>query len=121
MDLMTEDGPGPGFIPVGIGVLLAFFGVWVFAKAWNESKDTCIDGKTFGTLVIVTLASSLTIVFANTLGLLLMLGLLAGFLAWLAGAAWYKAVLTAAAVCVVFYVVFDLFLGSSFPKGFIGF
>ena len=121
MDLMTDDGPGPGFIPSGIGSLLAFFGAWVFVKSRHDNEEQCCDKKTFGALMIVMVISSLTIVFAETVGLLIMLGLLAGFLAWFAGAAWHKAALTSVAVCIIFYVVFDVFLGSSFPKGFLGF
>lgn len=121
MDWMTEDGPGPGFIPFGIGVLLAFLGAWVFVKARHEKDEECCDKKSFGALMIVMIISSLTIVLADTVGLLIMLGLLAGFLAWFSGATWHKSVITAAVVYVAFFVVFDVFLGSSFPRGFLGF
>lgn len=120
MDIMTEDGPGPGFIPTGIGVLLAFFGAWVFVASKHVNDMFCLDKKTLVSLVTVVFAAVLAIILADTVGLLLMLGVLAGFLAWFAGASAPKALTTSILVCVVFHFIFTVLLNSGFPKGFLG-
>ena len=121
MDVMTEDVPGPGFIPSGLGGLLIFFGSWVFTLAGKCENTVVCNFKNFTSIIIVTIAASLTVIFAEKVGLLVMLGLLAGFLAWYAGANIFKSLITSVSVCVTFYLIFVAFLSSNFPKGFLGF
>ena len=121
MDIMTEDGPGPGFLPVGLGGILIFLSALVFAGVKRIEKENILPLSVIKDLVIVIAASFLTIFFAKSLGFLLMLGLLAGFLAWYSGARWCYVFVTVFLVCLVFYGIFILFLSGSFPKGYFGF
>ena len=118
-----EYGPGPGFLPLWIGIVLIGCAIATIIKAarqYGHEEQTFIHPKTrqvafvFATLIV-------TFLLVRVVGLSLGLALFTGFTMRAAGKhSWIlcivMAVVTAAAVRVIFGVMLDIPL----PKGVVG-
>jgi len=118
-----EYGPGPGFLPLWIGIVLIGCAIVTIIKAvrqYGQEKEGFVQAKTrWVGFVFVTLI--VTFLLVRVLGLSLGLALFTGFTMRTAGRhGWIlclvTAVVTAAAVRVIFGVMLDLPL----PKGVAG-
>src|SRR5512139_868680 len=118
-----EYGPGPGFLPLWIGIVLIGCAIVTIIKAvrqYGQEREGFVQAKTrwvgfvFVTLIVTFL---LVPVFGLSLGLALFTGFTmrtAGRHGWILCIA--TAVVTAAAVRVIFGVMLDIPL----PKGYVG-
>ena len=117
--------PGPGFISLLAGVLLGvlsliiFFGAVIAKKATQDSDGQMIPWgplmTTFGCLVGFTLLMK-TLGFSLTT--LLFIGIL---LRVVAKKGWILSLLASFGITVATYVIFEVFLQSQLPEGFLGF
>ncbi|MEQ6388040.1 tripartite tricarboxylate transporter TctB family protein [Bacillaceae bacterium S4-13-58] len=116
---------GPGFLPVCIAILiLSLLGIDLFSSIRNQQKKETEDQKgspkKFSYQLIYLIAISLTLVLSNILGMLISLGLFIFFILF----NFEKRPLLESGVfaiisILIIYVVFDVLLGISFPKGFL--
>ena len=111
-DYLTEDGPGPGFVPLwyGVGILACSAWLVVFGKA--AASDWRGAGRAFATWAAV----ALSVAVVKFVGFALSFGALAFFIV----AVMYRrppAVAALVALCTVagFYLVFPLALGVALP------
>ena len=120
----AEYGPGPGFLPLWIGIVLIGCALVTMIKAGRQvgrEQGKFVQPKTRQVaFVFVTLI--VTFLLVRVLGLSLSLALFAGFTMRTAGRhGWVlcvlMAVVTAAAVRLIFGVILDIPL----PKGYVGF
>jgi putative tricarboxylic transport membrane protein len=117
--------PGPGFMPFWAGITLnvlaliiligSFFGQVKTEKSPFIKKDLL---KMVGAIGV----SLLVAVTTEYIGMLLSLGLLAGFFTWFYGLRkWRTVILAAVLTPVALYLIFSLGLGVIFPAGRLGF
>jgi len=117
--------PGPGFTPFWVGVVLIVLAVLIiissfFGQAKTEKSPFIKQDllKMFGAIG----GSLLVVVITEYIGMLLSLGLLAGFFTWFYGLRKRRTViLTAVLTPIILYLVFSLGLGVTFPTGRLGF
>jgi putative tricarboxylic transport membrane protein len=118
--------PGPGFYPLGLGILLIFFSLILLGQAIRSSQGTkkvssfSVSGgwKRVGYVVLVLL---LLAFFFETIGYLLTFFLLIMLL--MAGAglqSWKRILLVAFFSALGVYLVFVLLLQQPLPRGFLG-
>ena len=117
--------PGPGFISLLAGIslgllsLIIFFGAVITQKATQDSARQIIPWvplmTTFGSLVGFTL-------LMKTLGFSLTTFLFIGILLRVvAKKGWILSLLASFGITLATYVIFELFLQSQLPEGFLGF
>jgi hypothetical protein len=120
-------GPGPGFLPFWIGVIVAGLALILFLTAWMRRVDPdappLFPGRSALTAVgLVLLALALYTIFMETLGFLANTLLFVTFLMAVVQRAGLK---TTAAVAVLttagLYTVFHLLLGITLPRSPFGF
>lgn len=120
-------GPGPGFLPFWIGMIVAGLAVILFLTAWFRRVDAneppLFPGRKALTAVgLVLLALALYTIFMEPLGFLANTLL---FVAFLMAVVQRKGLKTAAAVAVLttagLYVVFHTLLGITLPRSPFGF
>ncbi len=123
MTYMSEFGPGPGLLPLWIGIALSGCAVLTILRAIAQYKRQ--EGKFFQpkTTRVVFIFGALIVTFllVRPLGLALSLALFTGFTMRATGRhGWilclFMAVATAAAVMIIFGHMLDIPL----PKGFVG-
>lgn len=113
--------PGPGFVPLWVGVCLAVLSVGILWENKAESEeDQFLDKKSLSALVTTAAAAVICVVATRFLGFLLSLAGLAGFLMYRFGGTWKETIITTLAVAVTFYVLFVKFLMMNFPTGILG-
>ncbi|MEW6662321.1 MAG: tripartite tricarboxylate transporter TctB family protein [Bacillota bacterium] len=125
LQYFLDDLPGPGFAPFWIGVTLIVLAVLIFISSLfgqaktEKSPFTKEDMlKMFGAIG----GSLLAAVTSAYIGLLLSLGLLAGFFTWFYGLRkWQTVILTSVLTPVILFLIFSLGLGVIFPTGMLGF
>ncbi len=117
------DGPGPGFFPMGYGVLMVALSLYLVIKAAirpDPQARAAVDwrgtGRALGTWAM----------FAGSIALMQPLGFAAAFslmalgIVWLVmGKPFLVALVTATATAAGFWVVFVLALGINLPEGFV--
>ncbi len=118
--------PGPGFVPLGSGLLIGIFGTTVFISTFKRSeggkevfwKPDAQVGK-----VITTVVSILGYAFLiDTLGFHLVTLFWIGYVCWRIGEMrWKGAVFTSFVTTFLSYLLFELGLGIHFSKGVLGF
>jgi len=127
----TTDGPGSGYFPFYIGVMLAVGGVGIlYQSLLSKTADTAsfIDREQFGRVMSVLLPS-----VAYT-GLIMVLGIyiasaifIAAFMVWLGKYSILKSAIVALAVNALFFAMFEvwfkvpLFKGALDPLAFLGY
>jgi len=119
----AEYGPGPGFLPLWIGIALIACAIATIIKAirkYRYEEGRFFQAKT-GQVVFVGVTLIITFLLVPVFGLSLGLALFTGFTMRTAGRhGWmlciFGAVVTAAAIRLIFGVMLDIPL----PRGFIG-
>jgi len=120
-------GPGAGFLPICLGVLMAALSTMLFVNASREPRDAS-DRSPFPdrkalTAIAATVGSLAAYNFLiEPLGFLLSTALLSAFLVGVVERErWLTTTLVAVANAVGLYVVFQVLLGVSLPKNLLGF
>ncbi len=127
MQLYAEFGPGYGFLPFWLGVLLAVLSVLLYVEAWRRSgtEDNPHPFPPRAALQIVAVALVLVTVFAL---LLEIVGYLVDTLAFtfimltvVEKEKWRSATLFSVAFTLALYLLFQVWLGIRLPKNVFGF
>lgn len=118
--------PGPGFLPLGSGLLIGIFGVIIFIltfKRPDKGKEVFWKPGTQVGKVISTITSILVYAFLiDYLGFNLITLLWIGYVCWRIGEmGWKGAVLTSFLITFFSYLLFERYLGIHFSKGALGF
>lgn len=127
----TTDGPGSGYFPFYIGLMLAVGGAGIlYQSLLSKSADTggFVDREQFKRVLSVLLPS-----VAYT-GVIMVLGIyiasaifIAAFMVWLGKYAWIKSVVVGVAVNALFFAMFEvwfkvpLYKGALDPLAFLGY
>ena len=119
----AEYGPGPGFMPLCIGVALIAFGIVTIGKTlrrYGHEEGRFFQPKTKQVaFVLVTLM--ITFLLVPVVGLSLGLALFTGFTMRAAGRhGWILCVLMAVITAAAVRLIFGHMLGIPLPKGYIG-
>ena len=123
----SEFGPGPGFLPlwIGIGIVacsVAMLYACFFRPNRRSEEATAFSGIEFGRAFGAWLAFVAAIVLLPLIGFGLSLGLLTTFLIFaLDRRSLWVALGVALALALGFHLVFAVALGVSLPVGFLGF
>jgi hypothetical protein len=127
---LTADGPGPGFMPIGVGAaLMLLAAAQVLRALYGSSRSTAAelavtasDGERSVPRALASwVAFAIAIVLVKPLGFLLSFGLLAFFLVTVMyRQSLLKGVLVATLSALGFYLVFDVALRITLPAGLLG-
>lgn len=127
MDYILDNVPGPGFIPLWTGGLMALIAlVMLYRNAVlnkpESSKPPGFNRDFWRISGIVIGGSAAGMLLVYVIGMLAALGVLTGFLSWALGTkSKVTNVVLAVATSVVFWLLFEVALEVSFPKGIMGF
>lgn len=119
-DLMTWDGPGPGFFPLGYGVLMLSLSLWLVAgtllarPAGGDGIGWAGHARALGTWAVFAAIA----VAMDAIGFVAGFALLTLFLVRVVFARpWGVAVVTALGCAGGFWLLFVLALGVDLPRG----
>ena len=118
--------PGPGFFPLGIGIVLGVLSVVAFFQA-RLSKARELRKSWYAETIKKNVILSLIALFAFSVFLEMLGFLLCTFLfliilfRGMQAKPWIIAVGQSIIICLSCYVLFELLLKSQLPKGFLGF
>jgi hypothetical protein len=127
----TSDGPGAGYFPFYIGMILSIAGAGIlYQSLLSKSADTgsFIDRAQFKRVMSVLLPSILYVAVIMLLGLYVASAMfIAAFMVWLGKYSLLKGAVLGVAVCALFFAMFEvwfkvpLFKGALNPLGFLGY
>lgn len=120
-------GPGAGFLPFWLGVVMAVLAILLYVNATREpaeakSRSPFPDRRAI--LAIMATVASLAAynLIIEPVGFLVSTALLSAFLLGVVEREpWYTTASVAAANAVVLYIIFEKLLGVSLPKNVLGF
>ncbi len=119
--------PGPGFIFFWTAFVMGILSIAVLVPAWTKKKTERGEGPIFGKenilkIVFVLLSLFLYAFFMETLGFIPITLLLFIFLLGIIEKKrWRLTIFVSVAVTGISYLVFEIWLKSQLPKGFLGF
>lgn len=128
MDLGSWNHPGPGFMPLGSGILLIIFCMvyfikftWFIRDAEYGEKESPWPRKKWGRIIGVLGALFLYTFLLTALGYLLTTFLLMVYLFRVVEPRkWLATIIQAVLTVLLTYMVFEKWLMVQFPKGFLG-
>ncbi len=117
--------PGPGFLPLGAGLLIGILGVIIFVltlKRPVEGREVLWESGAQLEKVVSTIISVLAYAFlVDYLGFHLITLLWIGFVCWRIGdMGWKGAIITSLLTTFFSYLLFERYLGIHFSKGVFG-
>ncbi len=123
-DYRSENGPGPGFLPVWLGLAMAVLAALLFVGATRRADpggDWLPRGRGLGRLAVVFGATALFIALLPWVGMILGTALfLIGILRFLEGYPWGQTAAIAVGVAAFTYLVFTYWLQVPFPVSVLG-
>ncbi len=119
-DLLTEDGPGPGFFPLGYGVLMVALSALLVLRALLRPRPAGEGSDAGGHLrALATWAAFACATFAMQ-----WIGFVAGFailsavvVVFVFGRSWARGAAVGIAAAGVFWLVFERLMGVGLPAG----
>ena len=127
----TSDGPGPGYFPFYIGIILCVAGVGVFVQALfgkNKDHEVFVDREQLGRVLSVLLPALVYVFAVQYIGIYVASAIyIAGFMVVLGKYSPLKSIITALILNALFFAMFEiwfkvpLFKGSLNPTGFLGY
>lgn len=127
MTMYTEFAPGHGFLPFWLGVLMAVLSLLLLVDAWRrpaaQDKDASFpDWQAFIKVVLVLIGLGVYAFLIEIVGYILDTLLLAFLLLGVVEREkWQTALGVAVLITVALYLIFQVILGVSLPKGIWGF
>ena len=126
LEYMIKNVPGPGFLPLWLGILLAFCALLMIYSGFRgkakEKDKSCSNKKKIRNTVVVLGSAVIAMLLTKILGLLICVGLLTGYLSWALGMKNLKTdILLGILTPVVFWIIFTAALDIQFPVGIFGF
>ena len=127
----TSEGPGAGYFPFYIGLILCISGAGIMLQALfskNRNTEIFVDSEQFKRVLSVLLPALVYVLVVQFLGLYLASAVyIALFMVILGKFSWIKSVIAALAVNVLFFFMFEvwfkmpLFKGKLDPLSFLGY
>lgn len=117
----TSDGPGAGYFPFYIGLILLISGVGVFYQALAGKKkntEVFVDREEFGRVLSVLLPAAVYVGAIQVIGIYVASAIyIALFMIILGKFSWIKSVVAALAVNTVFFLMFEVWFKVPLHKG----
>lgn len=117
----TSDGPGSGYFPFYIGVLLCIAGVGIIYQALfgkNKNTDVFVDSEQLKRVLSMLLPALVYVGAVQFLGLYVASAVyIALFMIILGKYSWLKSVIVALAVVVLFFLMFEVWFKVPLFKG----
>ena len=117
----TSDGPGSGYFPFYIGVLLCIAGVGIIYQALfgkNKDTDVFVDSEQLKRVLSMLLPALVYVGAVQFLGLYVASAVyIALFMIILGKYSWLKSVIVALAVVVLFFLMFEVWFKVPLFKG----
>jgi Tripartite tricarboxylate transporter TctB family len=127
----TSDGPGAGYFPFYIGILLCISGAGTLVQALfgkQKNKEIFVDSEQLRRVLSVLLPALVYVLVVQFLGLYVASAIyIAVFMIVLGNYSWVKSVITSLAVIGLFFLMFEvwfkvpLFKGQFNPLAFLGY
>jgi hypothetical protein len=127
----AEDGPGAGYFPFYIGLLICGASAGILFKALRSlgsNREVFVDNPSLKRVLQVLIPAVLYVLAVMFLGLYLASAIyIALFMVLLGGYTWLRSLLVGFGVAVVFFLMFEvwfkvpLFKGTLDPTGFLGY
>ena len=127
----TSDGPGSGYFPFYIGVILCISGAGTMYQALlgkKKNKEIFVDGEQLKRVLSVLLPALVYVLAVQFVGLYVGSAIyIALFMVILGKFSWLKSVITGLAVVTLFFLMFEvwfkvpLFKGQFDPLAFLGY
>jgi len=128
----TSDGPGAGYFPFYIGVILCISGAGVFFQTFlqkkNRNTEIFVDSEQLKRVLSVLLPALVYVLAIQFIGIYVAsFAYIALFMIVLGKYSRVKSVVVALAVCTLFFMMFEvwfkvpLFKGALNPLGFLGY
>jgi putative tricarboxylic transport membrane protein len=127
LGLGTLHRPGPGFLFFWAGIALGLMSLVILIRAWSSKKAGEPEVSIFGRqnlpkILLVLISVFLYAIFMETVGFILITLLLFIFiLGMIEKKRWFFTVFVSIVVTVAAYLIFEIWLKSQLPKGFLGF
>jgi hypothetical protein len=117
----ASDGPKAGYFPFYLSLLLGGASLWGLAKALLERSGTgspFVNREQLRRVMQVLAPTFLFCLFTQWLGIYVAsLLLIAGFMRWVGGIAWWKSLATSFLFAAAMFVTFDVAFDVIMPKG----
>ena len=117
----TSDGPGSGYFPFYIGVLLCIAGVGIIYQALfgkNKNSDVFVDSEQLKRVLSVLLPALVYVGAVQFVGLYVASAVyIALFMIILGKYSWLKSVIVALSVVVLFFLMFEVWFKVPLFKG----
>lgn len=117
--------PGPGFVPLGCGMVLGIMGIIVFIRTYLSStfggKVVIWEpGTRWGAMILAIISLIIYALSMNFIGFYIMTFLWMIFTCrWISRLGWGAAILITVGVVIFNYIVISYYLGVRFPVGII--
>lgn len=124
-DYMISGTPGPGFLPLWIGLGISILSIILFIKSFTKFKSQLLNPFESGdlkTFLVVIGGSVIVAVITPLTGLLIALGVMVGVVTKLLGTqSWEKVFSLGILTPLLLFIIFDVILGVPLPKSIFGF
>ncbi len=127
LGLGTLHKPGPGFLFLWVNIVLGIISLVVLIRAWTSQKEKGPEPAIFGTQNVLKIILVLASLFAYVLlmesvGFIpVTLMLFIFLLGVIEKKKWYYTAFVSILVTVISYLIFETWLQSQLPKGWLGF
>ena len=125
LGLGTLHRPGPGFLFFWAGIALGVMSIVILIRAWSskkagETKEAIFGKQNTLKILLVLISVFLYAIFMETVGFILVTLLLFIFLLGvIEKKRWFFTVLVSVVVTVIAYLIFEIWLKSQLPRGFL--
>lgn len=117
----TSDGPGAGYFPFYIGLILCISGVGVLYQALtskDKNTEVFVDRESFRRVLSVLLPAAVYVGFIQVIGIYVASAVyIALFMIILGKYSWLKSVIIALVVNAVFFMMFEVWFKVPLHKG----
>lgn len=117
----TSDGPGAGYFPFYIGLILVISGIGVLYQALagkNKNTEVFVDREEFGRVLSVLIPAAVYVGAIQLIGIYVASAVyIALFMVFLGKYSWLKSVVAALVVNAVFFMMFEVWFKVPLHKG----
>jgi putative tricarboxylic transport membrane protein len=127
LGLGTLHKPGPGFLFFWVNIVLAIMSLVVLVRAWSGKKQEGPQSALFGRqnipkIIFVLISLFVYALLMESVGFILVtLALFIFLLGIIEKKKWYYTAFVSIVVTVISYLIFEVWLQSQLPKGWLGF
>jgi hypothetical protein len=119
----TSDGPGAGYFPFYIGLILCISGAGTLYQAlWGKRRNTeiFVDGEQIRRVLVVLIPAALYVLAIQLVGLYVASAVyIAGFMVFLGHYGRTRSIAIALTICVLFFLMFEVWFKVPLAKGYL--